>query len=439
MNIVLITVLMFSSLILLLLTGRQIFFIIGGVGTIAALALWGTGGERMPFIGGLSFMTFYPLLALPPFIFMGLTLAKSGVAGRLFQALYLWIGHIKGGLAMADVGLSCLVSAMSGTNVASMVTSSTISLPQMLKRKYHKSLAVGIILAGGSLGFLIPPSLVFIIYGMIAQVSIGHLWVAGILPGIILASMYIAYIGIRCHFQPHLGPPIPPEERVGWGGKFRALGAGIAPIILIFIVLGLLFMGVTTVLECAAIGAAGALVCAAINRRLTFKVITEVKDETLKVSAMVMWIFIAAILFGAVFDGLGATHAMEPILRMAPGGAMGTMVMMQLSFLGLGMVLDDTALLLIVAPLYIPIAANLGFSLVWYGVLYVVNIQMAILTPPFGFTLFILKGVAPKEVTMADIYRSVWPFVCIQAACLGLLMAFPQIALWLPSIVFGGK
>lgn len=440
MSIELITLLMFSSMMLLLLTGRQIFFIVGAVGTIAAVALWGRGAELMPFTGVWAMITtWYPLLALPPFVFMGLILARSGVADRLFQALYLWMGRIKGGLAMADVGLSCAVAAMSGTNVASTVTSTTISLPQMLKRKYHKSLAVGVVLAGGGLGFLIPPSVNFIFYGLIAKVSIGHLWVAGILPGFLLASMYVIYIGIRCHFQPHLGPPIPPEEQVGWGEKFRALRAGIAPVILIFVVLGLLFMGVTTLVECSAVGATGALVAALIHRRLNTQVIREAMHETLSATCLILWIFSAAILFSAVYDGLGAVHVIEPILRMAPGGALGTIVVMQLTFILMGMILDDTAMLLIVAPLYIPIVAKLGFSLVWYGVLYVVNIQMAILTPPFGFTLFILKGVAPKEVTMADIYRSVWPFVCIQATCLGLIMAFPQITLWLPSIVFGGK
>jgi len=378
-------------------------------------------------------------LALPPFVFMGLILARSGVGDRLFQALYLWMGRIRGGLAMADVGFSCAVAAMSGTNVASTVTSTTISLPAMLKRKYDKILATGTVLAGGGLGFLIPPSVNFIIYGIIARVSIGHLWVAGILPGILLASMYIAYIGIRCRFQPHLGPPIPPEEQVGWGEKFRALRAGIAPIIIIFMVLGLLFMGVTTLIECSAIGAAGALVAALIHRRLNTQVIREAMHETLSATCLVMWIFSAAVLFSAVYDGLGAIDAIEPVLRMAPGGALGTIVMMQLSFIFMGMILDDTAMLLIVAPLFIPIVSKLGFSLVWYGVLYVVNIQMAIITPPFGFTLFVMKGVAPKEVTMADIYRSVWPFVAVQAACLGLLIAFPQISLWLPSIVLGGR
>jgi len=443
MSIVLITILMFASMILLLLTGRQIFFIIGAIGTFSALALWGVGGENMPFIGGYSFMGWYPLLALPPFIFMGLTLARSGIADRLFQALYLWIGHIKGGLAMADVGLSCLVAMMSGTNIASEVTSCSISLPAMLKRKYDKSLVLGIILAGGGLGFLIPPSVVFILYGVIAKVSIGHLWLAGILPGILLASMYLAYIGVRCHLNPKLGPSIPPEQQVGWGEKFRALRVGISPVILIFVVLGLLFMGVTTIIECSAIGAVGAMACAAINRRLNWKILREVMDETMQIASMMLWIFAAALLFSAVFDGLGAKYALGHILALAPGGRWGILVIMQISFLLMGMVLDDTAMLLIVAPLYIPIVANLGFSLVWYGVLYTINCQMAMITPPFGYNLFIMKGLIPHVVpdsgiTITDIYRSAIPFIGIQVACLGIVMAFPQIALFLPNLFFKG-
>ena len=254
--------------------------------------------------------------------------------------------------------------------------------------------------------------------------------------------MFLIYIGIRCSREPHLGPPIPPEERVGWGKKFRALGAGIAPIALIFVVLGLLFMGVTSLIECSAIGAVGALGCAAAYKRLTRKLILTVTDETLQVTSMALWIFVAAMVFSAVYDGLGATRAMEHILAMAGGGPWGTLIMMQLSFFLMGMVMDDTAMLLIVAPLYIPIVAKMGFSLVWYGVLYVVNCQMAFLTPPFGYNLFIMKGliptVAPESgITITDIYRAVIPFIVIQGICLALIMLFPQIALFLPNLIFG--
>lgn len=436
MSIQLIVVFMFVSMLALLVTGRQIFAIIGSIGVIAALALWGHGSERLPFVGVYSFMKWYPLLALPPFIFMGLTLSKSGVADNLFHSVYLWMGGIRGGLGMGTVVLCSIIAAMSGTSVAATVTAGTIALPSMLKRNYDKRLVTGIVQAGGALGFLIPPSLIFIIYGMIARVSVGHLWVAGIFPGLLLATMYIIYIAIRCGLQPHMGPALPPESRATWGEKFRSLKSGIVPVILIMAVLGLLFMGITTLIECAAIGAVGAISCAAINRRLSWRLINEVMDETLKLTSMLLWIFAAAITFGAIFDGLGAVHAVESMLNMV-GGRWSIMIIMQFSFFLMGMVLDDTAMLLIVAPLYIPITQHLGFDLVWYGVLYVVNCQMAFLTPPFGYNLFIMKGLAPPEITIQDIYRSVIPFVGIQALCLAVVMAFPQIALWLPSIVFG--
>ncbi|MFC1938710.1 TRAP transporter large permease subunit [Chloroflexota bacterium] len=442
MNIALITIVMFLSMMLLLLTGRQVFVIIGAVGTIAAAALWGSNAEILTFTGGLFFMKWYPIVAVPAFIFMGLMLSKSGVADKLYQAVYLIMGPVRGGLAMADIGFSCLIAAMSGTQAASLVTSTTIALPQMFKRKYDKQLVLGEVLAGGSLGFLIPPSVILILYGLIAKVSIGHLWLAAFLPGALLAGMYITYIGVRCHFQPHLGPALPAEERVGLGMKFRSLKAGIAPILLIFAVLGLLFLGVTTITECAAIGAVGSIVIAAINRTLSWKMIRVTLDETLQTTVMIMWIFAAAILFGAVFDGLGAIHAIEPLITMAPGGRWGAMIVMQLTFLALGTVLDDTALLLIVAPLYIPLVAKLGFSLVWYGILYVVNMQAAFMTPPFGYSLFMMKGLLPvalpgSKITMGDIYKSILPFVGIQILCIGLLMVFPQIALWLPGMIFG--
>lgn len=439
MSVTVIALLMFSSMILLLVTGRQIFIIVGAVGTIAALCLWGSGAEDMPYLGGFSYMKWYPLLALPPFVLMGYTLSKSGLADRLYDTMYLWAGRMPGGLAMGTVGICALMATMSGLSFCATVTAGTISLPAMLKRKYDKKLATGVILAAGALGFLIPPSIVFILYGMIARVSIGHLWIAGILPGVLLATMYVIYIGVRCRISPELGPPLPPDQRVDWRKKFRSLSSAISPIILVFMVLGLLFSGVTSLIECSAVGATGALIIAALNKKLTRQNFNEILQNTLHVSVMILWIIVAAILFGAVFDGLGAVHSAENILNIVGGGnRWHILIAMQFSFILMGMVLDDTAMLLIVAPLYIPLVADLGFDLVWYGVLYVLNCQMAYITPPFGYNLFILRGIASKEITVADLYRAAIPFVCIQATCLAIIMIFPQIALWLPNRVFGG-
>lgn len=452
MSIEIIAAIMFGSMLALLITGRHILFIIGSVAAVSTIALWGTGGADMVYFATYQFMDWYLLVAFPMFIFMGFTLSRSGVGNKLFQAIYLWMGHIKGGLGMGTIGLCALIAAMSGANVAATVTAGTIALPEMLKRKYDKIMITGLVQAGGALGFLIPPSLVMIIYGLIARVSIGHLWVAGIMPGVLLASMYIAYIGIRCHRNPKLGPAIPPEERVGWGAKFRALGAGIGPVLLIFAVLGLLFLGVTSLVESSAIGACGSLVLAAINRRLSWAMMKDIVDEVARVTSIILFIFLAAMLFGAVYNGLGAVHAVEHIFAMIGLGKWGTMILMMLSWYAMGTVMDDTALLVIVAPLYIPIVLGYGFSLVWFGVLYIINMQSAFITPPFGYNLFIMKSIIPgiekhlrdsgfkieSPITLVDLYRSALPFVGVQICCMALVLAFPQIALWLPGVVFPG-
>ena len=440
MNITLITIFMFGSMLLLLLTGREIFLILGTIAGIGALALWGKGGVDLLAFSAYNMMGWNLLMAIPLFVFMGTLLAKSGVADKLFRAMHLLTGSIPGGLGIGTIGLCSLIAAMSGTNMAATVTAGTLALPEMLKRKYDKRMSTGIVLAGGALGFLIPPSVVLILYGLIARVSIGHLWIAAIIPGVLLACMYIAYIAIRCRVNPRMGPPAPEEESaLSKREKLKVLSAGIAPLVIIFTVLGLLFMGVTSLVECSAIGVVGAVVAAAIHRRLNRQVIWESMKATMTATSMIIWIFMAAILFSAVFDGLGAIHVVEGMLTVAGGGRWGTMIMMQLSFFLLGMVLDDTAMLLIVAPLYIPLAVNLGFSPVWYGVLYVLNCQMAYLTPPFGYNLFVLRGIVPKDsgITTLDIYKSAIPFVGIQGACLALVMGFPQLALWLPGLIFG--
>jgi len=438
MSIELITIVMFASLLALLSTGRHIFIVIGAVAITTALALWGGGALDLAFYSASSFMSWFVLLCIPMFVFMGSVLSKSGVGDNLFDMVYKWTGGLPGGLGMGTIGICSMLAAMIGETGAATATTGIMALPAMLKRKYNKILVIGIILAGGALSILIPPSVVFIIYGIVARVSIGHLWVAGILPGILLAGMYVAYIGIRCRLNPTMGPPVPLEERASWGEKLRSLRSGIAPVILVFVVLGLLFMGVITLMECAAVGVVGALVCAAINRKLNWEVIKEARGVTLQVTSMCMWIVVTALLFSAVYDGLGATDLMAILLTRLGGGNPYVVIgVMMLSFIILGMFMDETAILLIVAPLYIPMVASLGFSLVWFGVLFCLTVEMCYLTPPFGYNLFIMRGIAPKDITMRDIYRSIIPFLCIQLACLGLIIAFPQIALWLPRVFFG--
>lgn len=433
-----ILLIMFGSMLVTMLTGRQIFFIVGAIGAICAVILWGTAGVDMAFYSTYSFMKWWMLIVIPLFVFMGQILAKSGVADGLFESMFLWSGHVRGGLGIGTIGVCSLLAAMSATSAAGTVTAGTIALPAMLKRKYNKLMVTGICQAGGALGFLIPPSVVLLLYGMIAKVSVGHLWLAGVFPGILLACCYIAYIGIRCKIQPDMGPAIPSDVKITWKQKIGSLRYALAPLIIIFSVIGLLVMGITDVTESASIGVIATLIAALAYKRLTWKIVKEALDETTKVTAMFFWIISAALLFSAVFNGLGAVTAIEDLVVGLGGGNRYLIIALMMgSWIGLGMVMDETAMLIIVAALYIPLVESLGFSLVWFGILYCITSQMAYITPPFGYNIFIMKGLVPKEISLGDIYRSAIPFVGIQAISLVILIFVPQISLWLPSVVFG--
>ena len=436
----LIALLIFASMMVMLLTGQRVFAAIGGVATLFALLLWGRGGSEMPFNASFILLNWYPLLTLPLFIYMGYMFSESGIASDLYHMFHVWMGPINGGLAIGTIGLMTAVAAMNGLSVAGMAIGASLALPEMLKRKYDKVMVTGVIQAGSSLGIMVPPSVVLVLYGMIARQPVGQLWLAGVFPGFLLAGLFIAYIAIRCKLQPHLGPVLPPEERrqISWGEKFRLLRAGIIPLVIIFAMTGLFLMGVTSLVECSAVGAAATTITALVKRRLNWHVLEETLRNTLSVSCMFMWVILAALCFGAVFDGLGAVHAIESLfLEKWALSPWGVLIMMQFTYILMGMFLDDTAMLIIVAPLYVPLIINLGFNPVWYGVLYTITCQIAYMTPPFGYNLFLMKAMAPKEVTLADIYRSIIPFVLVMCVGLAIVMLFPGIALWLPNLYFG--
>jgi tripartite ATP-independent transporter DctM subunit len=435
----LIALLIFSSMMVMLLTGQRVFGAIGGVATLFALLLWGEGGFEMPFNASFVLLNWYPLLTLPLFIYMGYMFSESGIASDLYKMFHVWMGPVNGGLAIGTIGLMTAVAAMNGLSVAGMAIGASLALPEMLKRKYDKVMVTGVIQAGSSLGIMVPPSVVLVLYGMIARQNVGRLWLAGVFPGLMLAVLFIAYIAIRCKLQPELGPALPLEERqISWGEKFRLLRAGIIPLVIIFSMTGLFLMGITSLVECSAAGAAATTLAAFVKRRLNRRVMDDTLRNTLSVSCMFMWVILAALCFGAVFDGLGAVHAIESLFLEKWGlSPWGVLIMMQFTYILMGMFLDDTAMLIIVAPLYVPLIISLGFDPIWYGVLYTITCQMAYMTPPFGYNLFLMKAMAPKEVTLADIYRSIVPFVLVMGVGLGLVMLFPQIALWLPDLYFG--
>jgi len=432
-----IVLVMFTSLMLMLLTGQRVFGAIGFVGTLSSLLLWGDGGYEMGFGASIKLLNWYPLLTLPLFIFMGYMLSESGIAGDLYHMLHVWTGSLRGGLAIGTIGLMVAISAMNGLSVAGMAIGSSIALPEMLKRGYDKRMVTGVIQAGSSLGILVPPSVVLVLYGMIARQPVSHLWLAGVMPGLLMAALFVIYIVIRCHLQPELGPVLPKEEiDIEKKEKFKVLAAGVLPLMIIFSVIGLFLMGVTSLVESSAVGAGASLVAAVIKRRLTWKVLNNSMRQTLNVSAMFMWIIMAALCFASVFDGLGAVKAIEKLFLDQWGlSPWGVLILMQVSYIIMGMFLDDTAMLVIVAPLYIPLIRSLGFNPIWYGVMYTITCQIAYMTPPFGYNLFLMKAMAPKEITLKDIYASIIPFVIIMVISIGIIMAFPQIALWLPHVV----
>ncbi len=434
-----IAILMFSSMMLMLMTGQRVFGAIGAVATIAAVTLWGVGGTDLPFSAAMKLMKWYPLLTLPMFIFMGYILSESKIADDLYRMFHVWMGPINGGLAIGTIGLMVLVSAMNGLSVAGMAIGATIALPELLRRGYDKRMVTGVVQAGSSLGILVPPSVVLVLYAMIARQPVGQLWLAGVFPGLMMASMFVLYIYIRCRLQPELGPALPAEERqVSTGEKVRLLGAGILPIVIFATMMVPFVNGWTSLVESSAIGAMTAFLAAVVKGRMNREVFETCVRQTLAISCMFMWIILAALCFGAVFDGLGAVRAIEGLFTEQLGLSPWTiLILMQLSFILMGTFLDDTAMLVIVAPLYVPLVSALGFDLIWYGVLYTITTQIAYMTPPFGYNLFLMRAMAPPEITLTDIYRSIGPFVLVMVVALTIVMLFPQIALWLPEYVYG--
>ena len=351
--------------------------------------------------------------------------------------MHVWFGPVRGGLAIGTIILMSVIAAMNGLSVAGMAIGTSIALPEMLKRKYDKVLVTGVIQAGSSLGIMIPPSVVLVLYGMIARQPVGRLWLAGVFPGLLLTGLFIVYILIRAFIQPDIGPALSWEERqMPMKEKLELLLAGIPPVLIIFMMSGLFFMGVTSLVESSAVGAVSVTLVALFKKRLDWKGFLDVLVETLSVSCMFMWVILAALAFGAVFDGLGAVHAIKNLFLNYGFGKWGIILMMQLSYILMGMFLDDTAMLIIVAPLYVPLVIELGFSPIWYGILYTITCQIAYLTPPFGYNLFLMKAMAPKEITLSDIYRSVWPFVGLMVVGLVIVMLFPDLATWLPNLVY---
>ncbi len=434
-----IAILMFSTMMLMMITGQRVFGAIGFVACAAAIPLWGIGGSDLAFSSAMKLMKWYPLLTLPMFIFMGYVLSESRLADDLYHMFHVWMGNVPGGLAIGTIGLMVIISAMNGLSVAGMAIGATIALPELLRRNYDKVMVTGVIQAGSSLGILVPPSVVLVLYAMIARQPVSQLWLAGVFPGLMMAAMFIIYIWLRCRITPRLGPVLPLEEReaIPFRTKLRLLRAGILPLVIFVAMMVPFVLGYTSLVESSVVGALTSVAAAVIKGRFTRQVFETATRETLAISCMFMWIILAALAFGSVFDGLGAVKAIEGFfvdrLNLAPWQIL---LLMQLSYLIMGTFLDDTAMLVIVAPLYVPLVGQLGYDLIWYGVLYTITCQIAYMTPPFGYNLFLMRAMAPPEINIHDIYRSIIPFVGVMILALAIVSFFPEIALWLPHHVY---
>ena len=431
-----ITLFMFATMMVLLMTGQRVFGVIGFVGSLAALLLWGNGAFEMPFNATFAVLNWYPLITVPFFVYMGYMLSESGIASNLYRMFHVWFGGIRGGLALGTVGLMVIISCMNGLSVAGMAIGATVALPELLKRGYNKVMVTGVIQAGSSLGILIPPSVVLVLYAMIARQPVLQLWLAGIGPGMLMAALFAIYIYVRCRINPELGPALPKEEldQITWSEKISTLGAGVLPLLIFGTMMGLFLTGVTSLVESSVVGALLATLAALFTGRLSKQVWETTTRSSLMISCMFLWIILAALCFSSVYDGLGAVKAIEKLLLGTFDLSPWTiLILMLLSFVVLGMFLDDTAMLVIVAPLYIPLVKSLGFNAIWFGILYTITCQIAYITPPFGYNLFMMRAMAPPEVTLIDIYKSIVPFFFLMVLTVIILMIFPQIALWLPN------
>jgi len=434
------SVAMFVILLIVVFLGHPLGITLGGLGIIFGVLGYGPGAFFILANKTYGLMTNYVLVAIPLFILMAQFLDKSGVAEELYETMYIVLGPIKGGLALATVVVCTVFAATTGIIGASVVAMGLLAAPSMLKKGYSSEITAGVITAGGTLGILIPPSIMLVVYGGLIGMSVGKLFMAAFLPGLLLSSLYLLYTWVYCTFvNPNAGPPIPKEERIHTLKEkiIMTLKSMFPPLFLIFAVLGSIAGGIATPTEAAGLGCIGALILAAFNKRLDWKMLKEAAYSTLKITCMVMLIFVGANFYTSVFMGLGGGDVFTSILFSISSNKWVILAIMMFIIFILGMFVDWLGILLLCVPIFTPIAVEqLHFDPLWFAMIVSVNLQMSFLTPPFGYALFYLKGVAPEGMTMAHIYKGIIPFVVLQIIGLMLCFIFPQIITWLPSIVF---
>jgi len=434
-----IAALMFAGMIAFLFLGFPVAFSLTFTGLFFGLIGVGFGYLHVNFFDILPLriwgtMTNFTLLAVPLFVFMGVALEKSGLAEELLETMALLFGKLKGGIAISVVVVGAILAASTGIVGASVITMGLISLPTMLRRGYNKELICGTICASGTLGQIIPPSVILILLGDIMGVSVGDLYIGAVIPGLVLVALYIMYLLILSHWKPELAPPIPAQELAAFRGDAvkRVIIALIPALVLIVGVLGSIFAGIASPTEAASVGAAGGLILTMLKRRFSMSMLRSVMQATTRITSLAFIILVGANCFGLVFRGLNGDHLIQDFLKGLPLGAYGVLAVVMFVIFLLGFFIDFFEICFIHVPILTPVlVTHFGFDPVWLGVVIGVNLQTSFLTPPFGFALFYLRGVAPPEITTPHIYRGVVPFVALQVIGLALVIAFPDLSFWL--------
>ncbi|GGE87790.1 TRAP transporter large permease subunit [Stappia taiwanensis] len=425
---------MFSALVLLMLTGTGLAFVLGAIAFLATVLLWGPGALIVAVLNTFETMTSESLMAIPLYVLMASILQKSAIIDDLYDAMEKWFQGLSGGLAIGTIVICTIMAAMTGVVGAAVAAMGILALPSMLARRYNAPLALGAICAGGTLGILIPPSVVTIVYAITAQISIGKMFIAGIVPGVILAAGYCLYIFVRVQLNPELAPRPDTQTAVPLAVRLAALKTLILPAFVIFSVLGTIYLGLATPTEAAAVGVLGALLSAAVSGRLRIANLSSAATDTLRVTAMILWITIGARAFISVFIATGGADSVLGFVEGLEASRWVVLLAMLAVLILLGLFLDEIGLILLCVPVFLPIVHTLGFDPLWFGVLFMITAQMAYITPPFGYTLFYLKGVLPEGIGIGQVYRGVIPFFLIQLAVLVLFAVFPDIVTWLPEM-----
>jgi len=430
-----ITAIIFGSLLLLMVTGFPIAFSLLGLTVVGYLVFVGPAALYNVFPITFINITKDIYIAIPLFIFMASVLQVSGLGTAMYSTMHKWMAGLKGGLAMGTVAICTLIAAMTGLGGTGTVMMGLLAYPEMRQRGYDKNIALGCIPSGGALGPLIPPSILMIVVGGFAFLSVGKLFMGGVVPGLMCSAAFMVYIGIRCSRNPELGPALPLEERGTFKEKLISLRGAIAPIILILLVLGTIYTGICTPTEAGGIGALGAIACAAIYRNLNWKNLQEAVATTFRVNCMVLWLVISGACFASLCGITGVIHFISEVLGGLPIPPMGIVIVMMAMVFIMGMFIEGVAITMITIPIFIPVVAELGFDPLWFGLLFCFNVIIGMITPPFGYNLFYFRGLGHADVSMMDIYRSVIPFVVLMTIVLILCIIFPPLLTWLPSMM----